>query len=760
MAGVDAAGRSGGLISMWDLYVFESNDIIKGQRFIIVHGVLKHTGELINVVNVYAFNDPAERRGLWEELVILRQSLQAELVEYQMGGRKYTYHSDNGVHKSKLDRYLVCRDFFAKWLAASVVALSNMVSDHCPILLSVLGAAALGLAVKLKWIKFKLKERVNTIKTEEELIYKENLAILENLEIQAEERLLSPNELVNRAECKKVIMEIDQAKVMDLKQRSRLKWAIEGDENSSFFHNVVNANQSSNRINGLVINGAWETNPVLIKDSICSFFAQKFQEPLPDRPGLICPCLNRISASDGELLAAPFSLLEIKEAVWECGGDKAPGPDGINFRFINRVWASLQADFIRVFEEFSGNATISAGCTSSFIALIPKCSDPDGMGDFRPISLISCINKVISKVLANRMKLVINKLISEEQTTFLANRSILDGPLILNELIPWLRSKKMEGFIFKADIEKAYDSVNWGFLESIMEQMCFLPVYTKWVMATVENARASGFETRRPVVSVLVHSRYGSIDWRDEEGIWSNHSVNNLRRILRCFYLTSGLQVNLAKSSVFGVNWSKCSRNKRLAIWKAKILSFGGRLTLIKSVLNALPTYYFSLFRAPEQVIEQLERLRREFLWGLTPEKGKTVLVAWDNVMTPKDLGGVGVGSLKDANLAMLAKWWWRFKTDPDSLWRKVIWGIHNSERSWNPIPRKMTIAGPWKQIFKVSKDMEKYGIVLSECFRVSPGVGDTVSFWKDKWTGDGTLLSRYPGLYQLEKVKNAAVSD
>ncbi|XP_021995300.1 uncharacterized protein LOC110892448 [Helianthus annuus] len=266
-----------------------------------------------------------------------------------MGGRKFTYHSDNGVHKSKLDRYLVCRDFFAKWPAASVVALSNMVSDHCPILMTVLaqdfgqiqtrifnswlvlpgimdfikqslesfsfqGAADLGLAVKvkLKWIKFKLKERVNVIKAEKELVYKEKLALLENLEIQAEERLLTSDELVNRAECKKVIMEVDRVKAMDLKQRSRLKWAIEGDENSSFFHNIVNANQNSNRINGLLINGVWETNPVLIKDEICSFFAQKFQEPMAVRPRLSCPYLPQISAADGDLLAAPFTLAEIK----------------------------------------------------------------------------------------------------------------------------------------------------------------------------------------------------------------------------------------------------------------------------------------------------------------------------------------------------------------------------------------------------------------------------------------------------------------
>ncbi|XP_035836502.1 uncharacterized protein LOC118484726 [Helianthus annuus] len=371
MTYVDVVGRSGGLVSMWDPYVSECTDVIRNQRFIIVQGSLKHTGELLNIVNVCAYNDPIERRSLWEELVTLKQSLQgmwvfggdfndvrepgerfnsefvalnaaffnhfieiADLVEYQMGGRKFTYHLDNGVHKSKLDQFLLCTDFRAKWLAASVVTLSNVVSDHCPILLSVLAQDFGPTPIRIfnSWLV--MPGKVNATKAEKDAVYKEKLAMLEALELQAEERILSPSELVNRAECKKVIMEADRLKVMDLKQRSRIKWAVERDGNTNFFHNIVNANQCSNRINGLMMNGVWETTPPLIKDSICSFFAQKFHDSLAVRPRLTCPYLKQLTEVDAEMLAAPFSLLEIKGAVWDCAGDKAPGPDSINFRFI------------------------------------------------------------------------------------------------------------------------------------------------------------------------------------------------------------------------------------------------------------------------------------------------------------------------------------------------------------------------------------------------------------------------------------------
>ncbi|KAJ0518638.1 putative RNA-directed DNA polymerase [Helianthus annuus] len=343
---------------------------------------------------------------------------------------------------------------------------------------------------------------------------------------------------------------------------------------------------------------------------------------------------------------------------------------------------------MRLFDEFFVSGFLNVGYTSSFIALIPKCGDPGGLADYRPISLIGSVNKVVSKVLVNRLKGAINKLISEEQTTFLANRSIMDGPLILNEVISWLKRTKKLGMLFKVDIEKAYDTLNWGFLESIMVQMNFPIRWRKWVMATIINARASvlvnGSPTQEfpcfrglrqgdplsPFLFIMAMEALSCVVKRAKEigvfdglactsngpllshfmyaddvifiGKWSIQNAKNLNRLLRCFYLASGLRVNLGKSSLYGVgvdgneihNMASILRCKsgslpfkhlglqvgvnmnlikhwkpvvdifkrRLSVWKTNALSFGGRITLIRSVLSALPTYYFSLFRAPEQI--------------------------------------------------------------------------------------------------------------------------------------------------------------
>ncbi|KAJ0482819.1 putative RNA-directed DNA polymerase [Helianthus annuus] len=915
---VDAVGSSGGLMSLWNPAVFDKVSSIKRRHFLIVTGIIKASGDLINIVNVHAQNDPVARRGLWEELRGWKGLLQglwlcmgdfndvripserrnsefvaanadsfnrfiesAELFEYNMGGRQFTYRSDNGQKMSKLDRCLVSKDFRDMWPDASVVALNNVASDHCPVILSTIphdfgptptpifnswmelpgflefvnqlcaqfqfsGPADLGLGVKIKWVKKKAREWVLNQKKQQDGQYVMNLNKLEALEIVAESRDWTEEELATRTNCKKFILEADRLKTMDIKQKSRVKWAVDGDENTAYFHGIMNANTTNNRICGLQIEGEWVENPVIIKDHVANFFGERFAEPMMERPQLICPNLAQLSDEEAESLVAPFSLEEIKSAVWDCHGDRAPGPDGVNFGFIKRCWAGFQQDFINLFNEFYLNPSINLGCTASFLALIPKCSDPSGLADFRPISLIGCINKIISKVLVKRLKVVIHKLISEEQTAFLSNRSILDGPIILNEVVAWMKKAKKRGMIFKVDIEKAYDTLNWGFLKSIMCQMAFPNRWVDWVMAIVTTVKASVLVNGSPSQEFVCHRGLRQGDpispflfvmamealsgvvkkavslgfihgiqctpqgpvlshflYADDAvflGEWSVENARNINRIMRCFYMASGLKVNLGKSSLFGVgvdeaeitsmagilrcragsfpfkylglqvganmnlvrNWKPVvdTFKSRLSVWKANTLSYGGRLTLVKSVLNALPTYYFSLFRAPVQIIKELERLRRDFLWGNTPEHQRATWVAWNDIMAPKESGGAGLGSLKETNLALLAKWWWRFKVEDNNIWKKVVWSIHQHNRSWSPMPVKMSMPGPWKQIVGIAKDLWDLGIDLASCFRAAVGSGLGILFWLDCWIADVPLRILFPELFQLETNKKALVAD
>jgi hypothetical protein len=118
--------------------------------------------------------------------------------------------------------------------------------------------------------------------------------------------------------------------------------------------------------------------------------------------------------------------------------------------------------------EFHRNGKLSEGINSTFIALIPKIDCPQRLNDFRPISLVGSLYKILAKVLANRLRLVIGSVISESQTVFVKDRQILDGVLIANEVVDDARRSKKELMLFKVNFEKAYDSVDWGYLDDVM----------------------------------------------------------------------------------------------------------------------------------------------------------------------------------------------------------------------------------------------------------------------------------------------------
>ncbi|KAL7242941.1 hypothetical protein ACSBR1_015362 [Camellia fascicularis] len=111
----------------------------------------------------------------------------------------------------------------------------------------------------------------------------------------------------------------------------------------------------------------------------------------------------------------------------------------------------------------------------------------------------------------------------------------------------------------------------------------------------------------------------------------------------------------------------------RLASWRRRFLSFGGRLTLIKSMLSSLPIYYLSIFKLPVSVAKVIERIQANFLWGGSELKRKAHLVSWLEATRSKENGGLGIGRIKVVNDCLLAKWWWRFGAESNTLWKRIL---------------------------------------------------------------------------------------
>ena len=135
--------------------------------------------------------------------------------------------------------------------------------------------------------------------------------------------------------------------------------------------------------------------------------------------------------------------------------------------------------------------------------------------------------------------------------------------------------------------------------------------------------------------------------------------------------------------------------------WQKLYLSEGGRLTLLKSTLSSLPTYFFSLFTIPINVVHRIEKLQMNFLWGGLGAEFKHHLVGWAKVCTPKEYGGLGVRSLVLTNKALLGKWLWRFGLEEQCLWRRVLVSKFGIEMGgWRTKPtRGLHGCGLWKGI-------------------------------------------------------------
>lgn len=123
--------------------------------------------------------------------------------------------------------------------------------------------------------------------------------------------------------------------------------------------------------------------------------------------------------------------------------------------------------------------------------MIPKVAAPVSIDDFRPISMVGALYKIISKLLSSRLKEVIAPLIDDCQSAFIKDRQILDGVLIANESLKWLKRKKISGALLKLDFQKAYDSVNWDFLKLVLVKMGFGYRWINWILNCVCSSSMS-----------------------------------------------------------------------------------------------------------------------------------------------------------------------------------------------------------------------------------------------------------------------------
>ncbi|XP_057809109.1 uncharacterized protein LOC131023581 [Salvia miltiorrhiza] len=434
----ESEGRSGGILSVWskDKFVATSKWNVTGA--VIVNGIWLQGGLHCCFVNVYAPMGTTEKESLWDtlQLIALQNKdsclcflgdfnavrdpgervgkgavfnqadarsfdtfiRQSNLLEIRTQGRKFTWYQPGGGCKSKLDRFMVNEKWMQEWPDTVGRGLQRSVSDHCPIFLTTKTKnwGPKPFRFLNSWLShpdFYALVRKSWDEAKIEgwscFVFKEKLKLVKSALKEWNLRIYGNIEH-GLTDLKDELQELD---IFDD------TFGLE--ESETIRRNELRAKIFlKSKEKWLDVGGYWIEDPKNIKENVKTFFENHFKKTprvLPMIPGDFTA--RRVSAENNAELIKNFSESEIKEAIWSCDGDKSPGPDGFNLKFWKTSWEIIKKDFL--------------------------------------------------KVLANRMKQVMDSVISDNQSAFIGGRYILDGVVVLNEAIAEATKKRKGRIIFK-----------------------------------------------------------------------------------------------------------------------------------------------------------------------------------------------------------------------------------------------------------------------------------------------------------------------
>ncbi|XP_042952211.1 uncharacterized protein LOC122289292 [Carya illinoinensis] len=420
-------------------------------------------------------------------------------------GCKFTWsnkHEDQTFTKERLDRAVANWRWIEMFKNREVEVLTASQSDHKALLLSMDKGVVLhmkrrrlfrfeakwtlkedgGAVIEDVWKRRKrqdaekqIKEKTERLKVEQEEEGPHNVKIIKSL--QRELGLLLAQEDIK------------------WKQRAKRNWYKNGDKNTKFFHSCANQRRIKNRIkeikdaNGQLVNEQGEMERVL-----SMYFQNLFASTNPTMEA-IDECLRgirpRVTLVMNEDLQRPYVEEEIRIALKQMASLKSPRPDGYEACFYHAYWETIGEEVSTAVLGFlNGEGGLGNGLNYTYIALIPKVKDPLLASEFRLISLCNVMYKLISKVLANRLKKVLPLLISHKQSAFIPERLITDKVMIAYEALHSMKTRqkgKVGSMTLKLDMAKVYDRIEWRFVESIMRKMGFEERWIGLIMQCVSS---------------------------------------------------------------------------------------------------------------------------------------------------------------------------------------------------------------------------------------------------------------------------------
>eukprot|EP00253_Pinus_taeda_P031381 PITA_31381 len=392
--------------------------------------------------------------------------------------------------------------------------------------------------------------------------------------------------------------------------KSRSLWLKVGDRNTSFFHRQYRARLSRNYIAEIkTATGQTYKGFQQVKETAEIHFQNLYN---PDAQGeevddaeFLTHIPSLISPEDNSDLCKPVSKEEIIKLIWSMDSDKAPGSDGFTIHFYKVCWDIIKYDLQKMVRGFMNKDKVGGSTNSTYLALIPKDSNPKTFARFRPISLCNASYKILAKLLANRIKPLLPRIISSSQGGFVEGRHILDNVIQVQETINSSKQRKEKGMLTKLDMANAFDRVNRTFLSKVLLSFGFSTQFVSLIKACMNN----------PWIAPLINGRPANF-FKAKRGIRQGCLLSPFLYILMAESLSRKLEAERLSGSLPGLKPTSRVNPLNHALFADDSILLGGASTRIEKAFDAVIRNYGKVSRALVN-----ERKSEVFSWNIDQQE-------------------------------------------------------------------------------------------------------------------------------------------
>ncbi|XP_056688091.1 uncharacterized protein [Spinacia oleracea] len=590
-----------------------------------------------------------------------------------------------------------------------------------------------------------------------------------------------------------------QAYLDFLRQKAKMDWLKAGDENTTLFHQSIRQRRTLNQIYSIYdMHGNWKEDSTEVSMAFSEYYTSLLGTTQTNRKAVLSQVVQLgplINDQHRAILNGPYTADEVRKALFSIPGVKAPGPDGFGTFFFKDSWSIVGDEVVAAVLDVLQQRKLLKELNHTVITLIPKIKCPNTVSDFRPISCCNTLYKCVTKVLCNRLRQILPDLIMENQGGFVHGRHIVHNIMVVQDLVKHYGRKDVKpSCLMKIDLQKAYDTVDWNFLQEMLEQLGFPEHFVHLVMECVTtpmfslmiNGTMHGFfksqrglrqgDPMSPLLFVICmeylsrvlhsmsllplfqyHPRCKAVKlthlcFADDLILCCKGDFASIYLLLQAFKLfsdTSGLQPNKQKSSIYCYGMSDSDINRvelvsgftrsvlpfkylgvpicskkittaqcdmlvdkmiaRIKVWSSRNLSYSARMQLINSVLLSLHMYWAQVYVLPKQVLYEINKICRSFLWSGKAYNTKPSNISLAQSCCHKKEGGLGFRDVVKWNIALMGKYVWAVASKQDNVWIKWVNAVYVKDGVWWDYQPNASASWYWRKVCETKEILKQY---------------------------------------------------